>query len=591
MNMKRIIIFILSLLWLLSPVTVFAESSEQAYQKARDAYYSLQDSSRKQMYRENWENVYDKFESVYQRFPKTRRGADSLYMCGKTMAGLYTVSRIKPDAQRSVDLFVQMAETYPESSLADDALLQAGKLMEEVLVDKSGAYVLYKQLVEVQSSGDMVGKAKARLAALASYAPVDNAVVAKHLADAKIAAGAPQATVAAATAKAPAGARTLSSIRYWSNPDYTRIVLDVSSQTKFSAHYLVPEPSKGAPPRLYVDIEKTGLAEGLNEKTAVDDGLLRQIRTGSPQSDTVRVVLDLESIGDYKVFPLSDPWRIVIDVAGDKSPELKRRDSEISSLPDSGGDAIAKVLNETPKDQKPLHIPKAPATSTLRRIVVDAGHGGKDPGAVGKSGTLEKDVTLKMAKALSKELTKQIGCEVILTRSGDVYLPLEERTAIANKVGADLFISLHANANNNRKAYGIETYYLNFSKNDKAAAVAARENGISIKQVSDLELILFDLMANSKINESSRLATVIQKGLVKGISKKYSNVRDLGVRQGPFYVLLGATMPSVLVETAFLSHPREEKRLKSSAFQKTAAKAIAAAIKDYAVNNKLIAFR
>jgi N-acetylmuramoyl-L-alanine amidase len=543
------------------------------------------------MYRENWENVYDKFESVYQRFPKTRRGADSLYMCGKTMAGLYAVSRIKPDAQRSVDLFVQMAETYPESSLADDALLQAGKLMEEVLVDKSAAYVLYRQLVEDQPSGDMARKAKARLAALASYAPVSKAVVAKHLSEAKIAAGAPHSTVAAATAKMPAGSRTLSSIRYWSNPGYTRIVLDVSSQTKFSAHYLVPDPSKGAPPRLYVDIEKAGLAEGLDEKTAVDDGLLRQIRTGTPQSDTVRVVLDLESIGDYKVFPLSDPWRIVIDVAGDKSPELKRRDPEISSLPDSSGDAIAKVLNKTPKDQKPLHIPKAPASSTLRRIVVDAGHGGKDPGAVGKSGTLEKDVTLQMAKALAKELRKQIGCEVILTRSGDVYLPLEERTAIANKVGADLFVSLHANANKNRKAHGIETYYLNFSKNDKAAAVAARENGTSIKQVSDLELILFDLMANAKINESSRLATEIQEGLVKGISKKYSNVRDLGVRQGPFYVLLGATMPSVLVETAFISHPREEKRLKSSAYQKSAAKAIAAAIKKYAVNNKLIASR
>jgi N-acetylmuramoyl-L-alanine amidase len=591
MKMKRIVILILSLLWLLSPVTVFAESSEQAYQKARNAYYSLQDSSRKQMYRENWENVYDKFESVYQRFPKTRRGADSLYMCGKTLSGLYAISRIKPDAQRSVDLFVQMAETYPESSLADDALLQAGKLMEEVLVDKSAAYLIYKQLVENQSSGDMVGKAKARMAALASYALEDDAVRTKLLVEAKAAPRAPQSKGGVATAKASAGSRTLSSIRYWSNPGYTRIVLDVSSQTKFSAHYLVPEQSKGVPPRLYVDLEKTGLAEGLNEKTAVDDGLLRQIRTGSPQSDTVRVVLDLESIGDYKVFPLNDPWRIVIDVAGDKSPELKRREPEISSLPDSGGDAIAKVLNEAPKDQKSLHIPKSPTTSTLRRIVVDAGHGGKDPGAVGKSGTLEKDVTLQMAKALSKELTKQIGCEVILTRSGDVYLPLEERTAIANKVGADLFISLHANANKNRKAFGIETYYLNFSKNDKAAAVAARENGTSIKQVSDLEMILFDLMANAKINESSHLATVIQEGLVKGVSKKYSQVRDLGVRQGPFYVLLGATMPSVLVETAFISHPREEKRLKSSAYQKTAAKAIAAAIKDYAVSNKMIASR
>ncbi len=164
-------------------------------------------------------------------------------------------------------------------------------------------------------------------------------------------------------------------------------------------------------------------------------------------------------------------------------------------------------------------------------------------------------MTLKLAKELAKELTRQIGCEVILTRSKDVYLPLEERTAIANKVGADLFISLHANANKSREAYGIETYYLNFSKNDKAAAVAARENGTSLKQVSDLELILFDLMANAKINESSRLATEIQESLVQRISKKYSDVRDLGVRQGPFYVLLGATMPSVLVETAFISQP------------------------------------
>nr|NIP48563.1 N-acetylmuramoyl-L-alanine amidase [Gammaproteobacteria bacterium]NIQ08881.1 N-acetylmuramoyl-L-alanine amidase [Gammaproteobacteria bacterium]NIS22622.1 N-acetylmuramoyl-L-alanine amidase [candidate division KSB1 bacterium]NIY19011.1 N-acetylmuramoyl-L-alanine amidase [Gammaproteobacteria bacterium] len=204
-------------------------------------------------------------------------------------------------------------------------------------------------------------------------------------------------------------------------------------------------------------------------------------------------------------------------------------------------------------------------------------------------GVLEKNVTLKLAKELANELTRQIGCEVVLTRSGDVYLPLEERTAIANKVGADLFISLHANANKSRKAYGIETYYLNFSKNDKAMAVAARENGTSIKQVSDLELILFDLMANAKINESSRLATEIQKSLVESVSRKYSHVRDLGVRQGPFYVLLGATMPSVLVETAFISHPREEKRLASSKYQKSAANAIAKAIKEYAINNKLIA--
>ncbi len=220
--------------------------------------------------------------------------------------------------------------------------------------------------------------------------------------------------------------------------------------------------------------------------------------------------------------------------------------------------------------------------------MVDAGHGGKDPGAVGPSNVLEKDVTLAMAKSLAKRLEKDLGCEVILTRDRDVYLPLEERTAIANRVGADLFISIHANANKSSKAYGVETYYLNFSKNDKAAAVAARENGTSLKQVGDLELILFDLMANSKINESSRLAAEVQKSMVDGLSRSYSKVRDLGVRQGPFYVLVGATMPSVLVEAAFISNKREESRLASRKYQDKACAAIAKGVRNYATSMKLV---
>lgn len=564
-----------------------AENADQAYRKAREDYHALLNSSRKQMYREQWERVFNQFASVHERFSKSKRGADALYMCGKTTVGMYDVSRIKPDAQRAVELFEQMAEDYPESSLADDALWQAGKLLEDALGDRQGAYIVYDRLLKAFPTGDMTAKARARLKALAGYAPPLETTAVNdiaHKAD-------PSSVKSAGEETSSAGGGRLTAIRYWSNPGYTRVVLDVSSEARFSAHYLVPDPQEGNHPRVYVDIEMTGLDESLKEPTIVDDGLLRQIRTGLPQSDTVRVVLDLDSIGDYKVFPLNDPWRIVIDIAGDKAPELKRRDTEISALPESGNDAIANVLREAPKDQQPLHIPKIAAAKTLRRIVVDAGHGGKDPGAVGPSGVLEKNVTLKLAEALSRELTRQIGCEVILTRSGDVYLPLEERTAIANKVGADLFVSLHANANTSHKAYGIETYYLNFSKNDKAAAVAARENGTSLKQVSDLELILFDLMANAKINESSRLATEIQESLVQRIGKKYSDVRDLGVRQGPFYVLLGATMPSVLVETAFISHPREEKRLTNSAFQKSAAEAIANAIKNYAVNNKMIATR
>jgi N-acetylmuramoyl-L-alanine amidase len=222
-------------------------------------------------------------------------------------------------------------------------------------------------------------------------------------------------------------------------------------------------------------------------------------------------------------------------------------------------------------------------------VVIDAGHGGKDPGAVGPNKVLEKNVTLEMAKHLAEQLRKELKCEVLLTRSDDLYLKLRDRTSYANKVGADLFISLHANASNSRKVYGLETYFLNLAKNNQAAAVAARENGTSLEEVGHLEAILFDLMANAKINESSRLASEVQQAMVKGLKPHYSDIKDLGVRQGPFHVLLGATMPSVLVETAFISNRREEKRLNSSVYQKRVASSIVSGVKRYAATLEQVA--
>ncbi|MCK4503661.1 MAG: N-acetylmuramoyl-L-alanine amidase, partial [Desulfuromonadales bacterium] len=213
---------------------------------------------------------------------------------------------------------------------------------------------------------------------------------------------------------------------------------------------------------------------------------------------------------------------------------------------------------------------------------IDAGHGGKDPGAIGPHKVYEKKVVLKIAKYLAQELRQQLGVKVLLTRSDDRYLHLRERTEYANRVGADLFISLHANATANGKASGVETYFLNLSKNNQAAEVAARENGTTLQEVGNLEAILFDLMANAKINESSRLAAEVQQALVAGLRSSYSHINDHGVKQGPFHVLLGATMPSVLVETGFISNRREEKRLNSSKYQKRVAVAIVKGVKRYA---------
>ena len=558
-----------------------AGGSEREYRQVREAYHALQNSARKQMFRDQWQKVLNGFTAIYEQHPTADRADDALYMTGKTTAGLYRISRLTADAIRAVELFRELARRYPDSTLADDGLLQAGSLLEEALDDPQMAWRIYRQMLDEFPQGDMAGQASRRLERLAAYAPA-----------------LPAEPTPAPRSASGAGSIRLTDVRFWSNPGYTRVVLDLSAESGYTANFLPPDAKDGSPPRLYLDLEPAQLGPGLEEPRTVDDGLLRQIRTGRPQAGTVRVVLDLESISDYKIFPLGDPYRIVVDIAGGGDGQapaaagMRQKQDELTALPaDDRQDDIARMLNKAPAQEAKLHIPEAPAANRLRRIVVDAGHGGKDPGAIGPGGTYEKHVTLALAKRLKKKLEAELGCEVILTRDRDVFLPLEERTAIANKVGADLFISLHANATESHKPYGIETYYLNFSKNDKAAALAARENGTTLKQVSDLELILFDLMANAKINESSRLAAEIQKGLVAGLSRSYGQIKDLGVRQGPFYVLLGATMPSVLIETAFLSNPREEKRLISGTYQNHTVDAIAGAVRRYAENNKLMASR
>jgi N-acetylmuramoyl-L-alanine amidase len=203
---------------------------------------------------------------------------------------------------------------------------------------------------------------------------------------------------------------------------------------------------------------------------------------------------------------------------------------------------------------------------------------------VGANGTQEKEVVLSLGLRLAERLRRELGVEVVMTRSTDVFIPLEERTAIANKLNADLFISVHANASLNRSAMGLETYYLNLAKTEKAAQLAARENGTTLEKVSLLQAILFDLMANYKINDSAHLADEVQKATHRTLSDAYAGVKNLGVKQGPFYVLVGATMPSILVESAFISNALEEEHLQDPQFLDTVAEGILKGVKAYAAS-------
>jgi len=222
---------------------------------------------------------------------------------------------------------------------------------------------------------------------------------------------------------------------------------------------------------------------------------------------------------------------------------------------------------------------------SVSRIVIDPGHGGQDPGARA-SGTSEAEISLDIALRLERLFQQVPNAEVLLTRRRDVFVPLEERTAIANRAGADLFLSIHVNGSRNRQAGGVETYFLNFATNQDAAEVAARENAVSGQSMGALQDVVKAITLNNKLNESRDFATLVQRELVTTLRPANGAVKDLGVKQAPFMVLIGAAMPSVLTEVSFLTNAQEARLLKSTAYRQRIAEALFEAIRKYQTSLK-----
>ncbi|HEY5673262.1 MAG TPA: N-acetylmuramoyl-L-alanine amidase [Malonomonas sp.] len=561
------ILLCLSLLIVALPSLAAAET----YAEIRSDYQRLMQSSQLQRQRSHWEKLIRRFDRFAEQNPNHVDAEKALFLKAKTWDGLSYVAGSGPDARQAITHYLDMVKRYPDSKLADDALFHAGQIAENRLKDDESAYAYYLQLEQQYPGADMVGDAKARLAVLPKpvNVTVPESVPVPEVKKTELVGAAPR----------------LENIRYWSGPEYTRVVLDLNAPVVAVPHLL-----KGDDPRLYFDLVYTEIAPSLQAEIAIHNGVVQRIRTSQFNQQKIRVVIDLERLNEYKLVTLDNPYRIVIDVLGKaKQGAAQGKQPVVQTRPQPADDSIASILDTAANRQPTLHVPQQSKQQGLRLIVVDAGHGGKDPGAVGPRKVLEKNVTLEMAKRLAEKLRKELGVKVLLSRSTDEFIELRDRTAYANRVSADLFISLHANASNSSKAYGLETYFLNLSKNNQAAEVVARENGTTLQDVGNLEAILFDLMANAKINESSRLAAEVQQALVAGLQPHYSNIKDLGVKQGPFHVLLGATMPSVLVEAAFISNKREEQRLNSRDYQERVADAIVKGVKSYAATMNQVA--
>lgn len=565
-NTKRVALSMLFFIFLFFvTVSALGATGEEAlYQEARQSYYDLKKSAQKRKFRHNWIKAAERYKKVISRFPDGKRGAEALYMAAKIYVELYPYSSIKDDLSEANELLEELLEDHGKNSLADDASFMAGENYEK-LGDKKKAYASYVRILDDYKSGDLAVDAREKVKKLKAYAP-------KIVSKSRPSKGASKSRTSLKTAK-------VTGVRHWSNPNYTRIVIDLEGMAKYESHLLRRDPGLGKPPRLYIDILGTRKAASMQQEIPIDDGLLKRARAAQYDNSTVRVVLDIKSIKNYKIYPIPGPFRIVIDVFGDDVIKAPTIEALIQ------GEAGKAVLQGSVEEEK-LTLSRQLGLG-VRKIVLDPGHGGKDPGAVGPKGTKEKDVNLKVAKMLKERLERQYNYKVILTRSDDRFLDLVARTAIANMENADLFVSIHANASKNRKAYGMETYVMNARASDRyAAEVAARENAVTSNSMGEfgsvLEEILVDMQKTNKVNESSKLAGSVQGNMHKYMAKNYSGIKNLGVKKAPFYVLIGANMPSILIETGFISNYKEEKRLRSSKYLKNISVSIAKGINGYA---------
>ncbi len=571
-----------------------ARDEAPAYERARQEYFRLSSQAAARAQHSNWLRAAERFSSIYAANPHGDLASQCLWWMGRIHTEAFEQFRKNSDWQEAADIFKRLSNHHPQSPLADDAQFMLGQLHEKK-GDLNHAYLEYLKVTVNYAKGDQVAPAKARLDALEAQIKRGKGQV-------------PQRTEPAPAPVNGAGLALLSEVRHWSTPSYTRVVLSLERPVPYAAKVMVTESEPDKPRLLYLDMKGARVGPAAAKPVVIGDGLLRSAKAEQISPEAVRLVLDIQQLGSYKVFTIDNPFRVVVDCfASPAPPHISAQPSPVSPpaaspAPASPPTAISrakepaqalappslkggKKLPRGQAQQQPDQVGLAAQLGLrVKRVVLDPGHGGKDPGASFR-GLLEKDLTLDLAKRAAPKVAKLLGAEVLLTRNKDVFVPLEDRTAFANTHEADVFVSIHLNAAPSSSLSGVETYFLNLATDENSMRVAARENATTQRSISDLQTILNDLMLNSKINESNRLARTLHRDLLSCLRKQHK-VADLHVKQAPFYVLIGARMPAVLTEVGFITNPQEHQRLSTPAYREQLAEGLAQGIASYARNLK-----
>jgi len=572
------------------------QAARRTFDEAARDEESLRAASPKQQTFARYRDIIQAYRKVLDLDPTYGACDDALYRAAGLCREAGQRFRADEYLTRAVHYLTWLRREYPYSPLRDDALLLLGDIQAVDLGDRAAARESYEEFLRRYSKSDRIDEAVRKLNDLEPSTPPAT----------------PPVTPATAAQELAVGlSARLTDIRFWSTSDYTRVVMDLDREVDFVQKEI------DNPYRIYFDFQHTILShEVKNRDFSIGDAFLHRIRVGQNQTDIARVVLDFKTRGSFSVFPLYNPFRVVIDIKdADKGKTLRERKEKLARIFSGRAESTAPPAGSVPAPKKdppgdsataappparsgdesaPLR-PSGPTASgehTLPRIlgmkvgkiVIDPGHGGKDSGSIGYRGLMEKDLVLSIARQLKDEIERRLNVEVILTRDRDVFLPLEQRTAIANMAGADLFISIHANADNNNRVAGIETFYLGLTRDKRSQLLASIENAASQQSLAKLESSIKKITMYEKMNESKDFATKVHQEFFKTLHQLHPATKDRGVKKAPFVVLIGTDVPSILLEIGYISNRREAQIISSASNQKKLAVAICSGIEEYLVN-------
>ncbi|QPJ62751.1 MAG: hypothetical protein G3M70_13050 [Candidatus Nitronauta litoralis] len=556
-----------------------AASPDALYEKARNSYYQVLDSPTAKLDRQNWLKTIALFQAVVDQYPSSHQAYKATFTQGLLSLEMNKLSGSAEDENRAIEYFNRVVTRFAPGRLTDDALMHQATLFKN-RGEMGASRARLQLLIDKFPKGDQISTARKELKILSKLASVkpsttiadnpptpsgrkkeastETKVDSTHShsthSHGKEISGKKKSTVSKPSASKKTLAKNvrLFGLAYENGNQIARVMLNAEGPVKFTQQRL------DNPDRVQVTFENGTWDPNMEKVVTLESGILTHVEPKKGDKKSSILMVEMTGAGPVSVTTRSVGNQFVLEF------EAIQKAAELEQV-----------------------IPRAPPIAAKPRkkngktlIVLDPGHGGKDEGAKGRTGILEKQVNLEISKRVRKILEKRYKYRVELTRTRDTFIELKDRGDLANKLNADLFVSIHANAAPRKSARGIETYYLGAGAGDRALETAARENGELVGSVEDDEVqqILASLISTTKINESARLAADVQKRLSGVMPRKFSKVLDLGVKEGPFYVLHRTNMPSILIEVGFLTNKFEERRLQNTSYQYWLAESIAQGI-------------